>query len=44
MPPGYPDWMPNVCMPNDRRAFIPGGTFFFTVKTELNARGAFYFD
>ncbi len=23
-------------MPNDRRAFIPGGTSFFTVKTELN--------
>jgi len=24
-------------LPNDRRAFIPGGTYFFTVKTELNA-------
>lgn len=24
-------------MPNNRRAHIPGGTFFFTVKTERNA-------
>jgi len=24
-------------MPNDRRAFIPGGVYFFTVKTELHA-------
>ncbi len=24
-------------MPNNRCAFIPGGTYFFTVKTELNA-------
>ncbi len=24
-------------MPNYRRAHVPGGTFFFTVKTERNA-------
>ncbi len=32
MPSGYHVWMPN-----DRRAFIPGGAYFSTVKTELNA-------
>ena len=24
-------------MPNYRRSHVPGGTYFFTVKTELNA-------
>lgn len=32
MAAGYHVWMPDY-----RRSFIPGGTYFFTVKTELNA-------
>lgn len=32
MAQGYYAWMPNY-----RRSFIPGGTYFFTVKTERNA-------